>query len=113
MMKDGEDKKNRKMIMRRNVALALIILLIASGTIIIKYLENWTWVNAFYFVVATSATVGYGDIAPKSEIGRLFTSVFILLIVPIVLYSFTIIAEILFENRVEQRTKLSQDGKII
>lgn len=107
-MPNNSERNINSMKIQRNVALALIFILISVGTIFFKYLEHWSWIDSFYYIVATSATVGYGDITPKSEIGRLCASIFILLIVPIILYSFTIIAEIYFQNRVKDRTDVEQ-----
>ena len=103
-----KDKDIGAIILRRNVAISSAFSLIAIGTIVFRYLEHWTWVNSFYFVVATSATVGYGDITPHSAFGRLLASIYILIIVPIVLYSFTTVAEISFEKRVARRVKLQE-----
>lgn len=55
-----------------------IILVLGGGTIMFHALEDWTWIQSFYFTVATSTTVGYGDIHPTSDISRLATSFFIL-----------------------------------
>ena len=104
-----KDKDISAIMLRRNVAISSAFSLIAIGTIVFRYLEHWTWINSFYFVVATSATVGYGDITPHSAIGRLLASIYILIIVPIVLYSFTTIAEISFEKRVQRRVKIDQE----
>ncbi len=84
---------------RRNLALGLIVLLIICGTIIFKFVEHWSWINAFYFVVSTSATVGLGDIVPQTNAGKIITSVYILTMVPIILYCFTIIAQLYFNSR--------------
>lgn len=98
--------------MRRNIALGTVFFLIGIGTIFFKHLEHWTWINSFYYVVATSATVGYGDITPQSETGRFWASIYILTIVPIILYSFTTIAEISFKRRVHDRTKHEEAKKL-
>ena len=37
------------------------------------YSETMTRLDALYFTVATFATVGYGDIAPRSEVARVLT----------------------------------------
>jgi hypothetical protein len=39
---------------------------------------SWSTVESFYFAVVTMSTVGYGDLAPESTFGKLFTAVYIL-----------------------------------
>jgi voltage-gated potassium channel Kch len=53
--------------------------LVASATVIFKYLEGWTWVDALFFAVVTISTVGYGDVVPQTVTGRLLTVVYIIL----------------------------------
>lgn len=47
--------------------------LIAFATVFYRLIEGWALVDAFYFSVVTIATVGYGDFAPHTVIGKLFT----------------------------------------
>lgn len=72
------------------------------GTIAFRLLEGWTSIQAFYFSVVTLSTVGYGDLHPSSDATRLFTALFILAGVGIVLASLTVIGTGLLERR-EQR----------
>lgn len=60
----------------RNVLL-LVAMTLLSGTIFFHEVEGWRWVDAFYFSVTTIATVGYGDLAPKTDFGKLFTTLYI------------------------------------
>lgn len=46
--------------------------------------KSWTALESFYFAVVTMSTVGYGDLAPVTGIGRACTSVYILLGVAVV-----------------------------
>ena len=48
-----------------------------------------------YFIIVTMSTVGYGDIAPRTEAGRLFIIVLIILSIVIVTYLVSAVAEIL------------------
>lgn len=52
------------------LAVCTIVIIGVCG---IKYFEQLPWGDALYFVVVTLATVGYGDIVPHTEVGRLFT----------------------------------------
>lgn len=47
----------------------------AIGTVFYKLVEGWSWVDSFYFTMVTLTTVGYGDLAPSSDIAQLFTVV--------------------------------------
>ena len=54
----------------------LVVMLLASGTIFYHQVEDWRWFDALYFCVITLATVGYGDFAPQTDLGKGFTMVY-------------------------------------
>ena len=60
---------------RAAVVLAGLILL--SGTIFYRSVEGWSWIDSLYFSATTISTVGYGDLSPKTEFGKLFTVIYI------------------------------------
>ncbi len=62
----------------RNIAV-LILMLVGGGTVFYSLVEGWHWFDALYFTVITLATVGYGDFAPQTFLGKAFTIVYILL----------------------------------
>jgi len=86
--------------------------LIGLGTATYHYLEGWTWIQSFYFSVVTLATVGYGDLHPTTDLSRLFTAVYILLGVGIVLASLGVIGasylERIKKRIIERRRKRGQ-----
>lgn len=55
----------------------LCVLMLVSGTVFYSSVEGWHWIDALYFCAATLSTVGYGDLAPQTEAGKLFTVVYI------------------------------------
>jgi voltage-gated potassium channel len=55
----------------------LVAFTLLSGTLFYRTVEGWSIVDAFYFSVTTLTTVGLGDIAPVTTLGRLFTVVYI------------------------------------
>lgn len=54
---------------------SLIILLI--GTFVYHYLEGWSYIDSLYFSVITLTTVGYGDLSPQTNGGKIFTIFYI------------------------------------
>jgi voltage-gated potassium channel len=55
----------------------LVAFTLLSGTLFYRTVEGWSTVDAFYFSVTTLTTVGLGDLAPVTTIGKLFTAVYI------------------------------------
>jgi hypothetical protein len=57
------------------VGAALFIL--ATGTVVYHYLEDWSWVDSFYFSAVAVTTVGFGDLTPTTDGAKLFTVAYI------------------------------------
>jgi len=49
------------------------------GTLFYRAIEEWSWIDSFYFTVITLTTVGYGDFSPQTDIGKLFTVIYIIM----------------------------------
>jgi hypothetical protein len=46
---------------------------ILIGAFLFHRLEGWGWLDAFYFVIITLTTIGYGDFSPTRPITKLIT----------------------------------------
>lgn len=82
--------------------------LVGSATVIFKYIEGWSWVDALFFAVVTVSTVGYGDMVPQTVIGRLLTVVYIILGIGIFIAAVTAVGEQLLRRAREIET---MDGR--
>lgn len=56
----------------------LTVLTVVIGTNFYRTIEGMSTVDALYFSVITLTTVGYGDIFPVTDAGKLFTVVYVL-----------------------------------
>lgn len=61
----------------RGIGIALLGLL-ATGTVFYSLVEGWDPLDALYFSVISLATVGYGDLTPHTQLGKVFTIFFVL-----------------------------------
>lgn len=51
----------------------LAVLVLAGGTLGYAVIEGWSLLDAFYMTIITVTTIGYGEIRPLSDTGRVFT----------------------------------------
>ncbi len=96
-------------------AVFLVVLVFAVGALTYHAVEGWDWLTSVYFMSATMTTVGYGDVTPRTELGRMLTIVFIWVGISIGFYLIYTISEfrekevderlIKFMNKVEEGRK--------
>ena len=55
------------------ILVAVVVVVMGIGTVVYHVLEDWSWIDSFYFSVVTLTTVGYGDLAPSTDASKLFT----------------------------------------
>ena len=54
------------------------IALVTVATVVYRVVEDWSWVDSFYFSVVAATTVGFGDLSPTTDASKLFTVFYIL-----------------------------------
>lgn len=76
---------------RARIRLVLLAVLsaVALGTVAFHLLEGWSILDSLYVTVQTVTTVGFGDLTPRTALGRAFSTVFMMLGVGVVLYALT------------------------
>lgn len=88
---------------RTRVIGLVLIGLLATGTLFYSLAEDWSPLDSLYFSVTTLATVGYGDFAPKTDIGKVFTIFFVLAGVGVL---------VVFASEVARQTITRTEGRV-
>lgn len=63
---------------RALISFLFLFSLLFVGASIVMHLEGWNFATALYFCSYVMTTVGYGDIAPKTQSGKIFTIFYLL-----------------------------------
>ena len=85
------------------VAILLVVAIIIVGTVGYTLIEGWTPTEALYATVITITTVGYGDLVPVTQGGRLFAIGFTLFAIGAVGYTLTALAAGIIETAQSRR----------
>ena len=64
---------------RLKIFLFIFLTILILGTMAFMAIENRGLIDAFYFIIVTVATVGYGDVHPVTPLGKIFTVILIVL----------------------------------
>ncbi len=84
----------------RNLINATVLLIVIPiiGTAGYMVLEGWTFLDALYMTVITVATVGFREVQPLDDSGRIFTIVLIISGVGAMFYAFLSLFQFLLEG---------------
>ena len=69
----------------------VFFIIILLGTAIFAQIEDLNYVDSFYFNVMTSTTIGYGDISPTTDSGKIFVSFYSIISVIVFFYMFAVV----------------------
>src|SRR5213082_1781234 len=99
-------------LLRFRLAAVLLVIVVTLGVAGYVLINGWSLLDSFYMVIITISTVGYTEVHPQSQAGRLFTSGLIVVDVATMLYGFGVFAETLADNafgRYRRERRLQRD----
>ncbi|MEX1296099.1 MAG: potassium channel family protein [Candidatus Limnocylindrales bacterium] len=83
-------------------ALSILAALLLVATIFYTVVEGWSPLDSLYFAVIAAATVGFGDLAPTTDLGKAFTIVYVLIGVGLLVMLLSRIAAGMVERKLEE-----------
>jgi hypothetical protein len=79
------------------------------GVLAYHWLEGWSILDALYFCVVTLSTIGYGDLTPTSSLAKLFTILYVINGIGILLALFDRIRVVRTREVLENRAPVSKE----
>ncbi len=79
------------------LVLGLMTAVLGLGTLGFHVIEGWMWFDSFYMALITLTTVGYSEVLPLSQRGRIFNSMLMLSGIMVVFVSVGIMADTLIK----------------
>jgi len=80
------------------IAISLLCFILLVGITGFIVIENYTFVEAFYMTVLTVSTVGFNEVRPLSEEGRIFTAFLIIFSFSTFVYAVTSISNYILDG---------------
>ena len=94
----------------------LVLVTLAAGTLFYWQIEGWSLLDSFYFSSITLTTVGYGDLTPETDAGKLFTVFYLFTGIGLIVAFLNAVARAAVQQREEgrassgRRNRPPQDG---
>ncbi len=86
-------------------AVVLMLASVITGVAGFMLIEDFRFIEAFYMTVITFSTVGYNEIRPLSDEGRIFVSFYIILNLAVIAYVVSVVSAYLFEGELNKLYK--------
>lgn len=88
-----------------SIAAILVIILVSAGVVGYTYIENLSFIDALYMTVITITTVGFREMSPMSDYGKLFTIFLIVFSFGIIGYTLSNLSRLVLDGYFKQRLK--------
>ncbi len=84
------------------ISIVVLLVLVSIGTVGYTVIEGWRVLDSLYMTVITLATVGFREIQPLSDVGKIFTMLLIVFGVSVIGYIVGSLAQIMFEGQFQR-----------
>jgi len=99
---DGSQKESMNPVKDLRISLLILLLLVSLGTAGYMSIEHWRFLDAFYMTIITLGTIGFQEVHPLSDAGRMFTILLIVFGVSVLGYTVGKLAQIMFEGQFQR-----------
>ncbi|WP_457568002.1 potassium channel family protein [Desulfurobacterium sp.] len=104
----------KKTVVKKFIRIIILITgVVFFSTLGIMAIEKWSFFDSLWHVIITISTVGYGEIHPLTEAGRIFTMVVIIIAFSVYAYGASTIAYMIFEGDLKKYFALKRLEKMI
>lgn len=86
-------------------AILIFLILLSGGTFVYSSIEGWSHLDSLYFTIITVTTIGYGDLAPQTDTGKIFTMFFSFLGIGMAFYFFTLFGKYIYKKTFQDELK--------
>lgn len=105
--------KNIKPFRRIWLSMAALLVIILLGSFGYMVIEGWRFAESFYMTLITLSTVGFQEVRPLSDSGRMFTALLIVVGIGTVGYGFGNLAAFLIEGELKELFETRRMEKVI
>jgi len=103
------DKFTRRELVRQlTIAVALLLAVIVFGTLGYRFLGNWSILDSLYMTVITVTTIGFREVRPLADNGKLFTIVLSLAGVGVAAYTLSVVFSVIIGVNLSKLIKRRQ-----
>ena len=98
----------KKLRYKTTLALLLITIPMVIGVVGYMLVESYSFLEALYMTVITVATIGFQEVRPLSDAGRIFTIILILTNLGVFAYAVSLISSILIQGEFFEKFKINK-----